>query len=138
MITLAFFVGGLVLIPALSALNLWLIYTIRTVGLIVDVLLWIGMAVLLTFVLKKIQRCKSISAVRLLMWSALPSLFIALLLLLKTGGSSLWSGDGLEFLMALSMLITDILIMGMTAFGIWDDTEGDKTKTSDNDNSNLL
>ena len=136
MITLAFFVGGLVLIPALSALNLWLIYTIRTVGLIADVLLWIGMAVLLTFVLKKIQRCKSISAVRLLMWSALPSLFIALLLLLKTGGSSLWSGDGLEFLMALSMLITDILIMGMTAFGIWDDTEGDKTKTSDN--SNLL
>ncbi len=138
MITLAFFVGGLVLIPALSALNLWLIYTIRTVGLIVDVLLWIGMAVLLTFVLKKIQRCKSISAVRLLMWSALPSLFIALLLLLKTGGSSLWSGDGLEFLMALSMLITDILIMGMTAFGIWDDTEGDKTKISDNDSSNLL
>lgn len=136
MITLAFFIGGLILMPALSALNLWLIYMLRTAGFIFDVLLWIGVAVALTYVFRKIQRCKGIRAVRLLMWYSLPSLFIALLLLLKTGGSSLWSGDGWEFLMALSMLITDLLIMGMTAFGLWDDTKGDKTRASD-DNSDV-
>ena len=64
--------------------------------------------------------------------------FVGLLLFARFAGSSLWAGDGVAFLLALSLLITDILIMGVTAFGIWDDTEGDKTKISDNDNSNLL
>lgn len=137
MITLAFFVGGLVLIPALSALNLWLIITLGTVGLILDILLCVGMAVVLTVVSRKIQQYKRISAAGLLISVTLLPLLAAILLLIIALNSSLQEGLGI-FFQSLTMLITDILIMGMTAFGIWDDTEGDKTKISDNDNSNLL
>lgn len=137
MITLAFFVGGLVLIPALSVLNLWLIITLGTVGLIVDILLCGVMAVVLTVVSRKIQQYKRISAAGLLISATLLPLLAAILLLIIALNSSLQEGLGI-FFQSLTMLITDILIMGMTAFGIWDDTEGDKTKISDNDNSNLL
>ena len=137
MIKLAFFIGGIVLIPALSALNLWLIITLGTVGLIVDILLCGVMAVVLTVVSRKIQQYKRISAAGLLISATLLPLLAAILLLIIALNSSLQEGLGI-FFQSLTMLITDILIMGMTAFGIWDNTEGDKTKTSDNDNSNPL
>ncbi len=137
MIKLAFFIGGIILIPALSALNLWLIITLGTVGLIVDILLCGVMAVVLTVVSRKIQQYKRISAAGLLISATLLPLLVAILLLIIALNSSLQEGLGI-FFQSLTMLITDLLIMGMTAFGICDDTECDKTKTSDNDNSNLL
>lgn len=132
----AFFIGGIILIPALSVLNLWLIIRFGKVGLVEGLLLCLGMAVLLTIVPRKIQRKTGISAAGLLMSSTLIPLIIAIIMLIKALNSSLWDGLGVLFL-ALSMLITDVLVMGMAAFGLWDDKEGDKPEISDN-NSDVL
>ena len=121
MIKLAFFVGGIILIPALSVLNLWLIITIGTAGFIVDILLCIGMAVVLTVIPRKIQKRTGTSAAGLLLSSTLIPLIVAIIMLIVALNSSLWDGLGI-FFMALSMTVTDILIMAMSAFGIGDDT----------------
>ncbi len=127
----AFFIGGIILIPALSILNFWIIVKLGKLGFVVDVLLCLGMAVLLTILPRKIQQRKGLNAVGLLLSSTLIPLIIAIIMLIKALNSSLWDGLGIFFL-SLSMLITDVLVMGMAAFGLWDDKEDDRTKKSDN------